>query len=508
MDVIASLLGGFERALTLEALFFCFVGVTVGTFVGVLPGIGALAAISLSLPLTYYLDPMIALIMLSGIFYGTQYGSSTSAILLNIPGTPAAAITCLEGYPLARQGRAGVALFITAVSSFVGGSIGIVLLMAFTPALAAIAIGFSSADYFSLILFCLVGTAMLGIGSPLKGLCMVAVGLLLGMVGIDVSSGQARFTLGIVALTDGINLVAMMMGLFGVAEILQAFATSGSVSPLRPGSISLRSLLPDRKDIREATMPTIRGSLVGSIVGVLPGMGATLGTFIAYGLEKRVSRTPEKFGNGAIAGIASPEASNNASVQTAFIPTMGIGIPGDAVMAVLIGALMIHGIQPGPLFMVQQADLFWGVVASMWIGNVLLLVLNIPLIGIWVRILAISPRVLYPTVLVLVCIGVYSVNNNVFDVFATIIFGLVGYSFGLFGYPMASLVLGFILSPLLEEHLRRSLLISDGNYMVFLQRPISGTFIALTALVVLLSFRQKLLSFVFGRPVGDLKDSD
>ncbi|MCT8990262.1 tripartite tricarboxylate transporter permease [Chelativorans sp. SCAU2101] len=504
MDALVNLAHGFERALSLEALLFCFIGVTVGTFVGALPGIGALAAISLSLPLTYYLDPMVALIMLAGIFYGTQYGSSISAILLNLPGTPASAITCLEAYPMTKSGRAGPALFITAIASFVGGSIGIVFLMGFTPVLAKFAIGFSSADYFGLILFCLVGASMLGVGSPLKGLCMVAVGLLLGLVGTDVTSGTPRFTLGIPMLTDGIDLVAMMMGLFGVAEILSAYSKGGE-SLVSASAVALRSLIPTRQDVREAGGATLRGSLVGAVIGVLPGMGATLATFIAYGLEKRISRNPEKFAHGAVEGVASPEAANNASVQTAFIPTLGIGIPGDAVMAVLIAAMMIHGIQAGPLFMVQQADLFWGVVASMWIGNVMLLILNIPLIGLWVRILTIPSHVLYPSILLLVCIGVYSVNNNVNDIIIVIVFGAVGYVFGMFGYPMASLVLGVILAPLLEEHLRRALLLSDGNYMIFLQRPLSATFLALTALFIVFSFKNQLMALFSNERHGDVR---
>lgn len=504
MDALINLAHGFERALSLEALLFCFIGVTVGTFVGALPGIGALAAISLSLPLTYYLDPMIALIMLAGIFYGTQYGSSISAILLNLPGTPASAITCIEANPMTKSGRAGPALFITAIASFVGGSIGIVLLMGFTPVLAKVAIGFSSADYFGLILFCLVGASMLGVGSPLKGLCMVAVGLLLGLVGTDVTSGTPRFTLGIPMLTDGIDLVAMMMGLFGVSEILSAYSKGGA-SLVPTSAVTLRSLIPTRQDVREARGATLRGSFLGAVIGVLPGMGATLATFIAYGIEKRISRNPEKFSHGAVEGLASPEAANNASVQTAFIPTLGIGIPGDAVMAVLIAAMMIHGIQAGPLFMVQQADLFWGVVASMWIGNVMLLILNLPLIGFWVRILTIPSHVLYPSILLLVCIGVYSVNNNVHDIFIVIIFGAVGFAFGLFGYPMASLVLGVILAPLLEEHLRRALLLSDGSYMIFLQRPISATFVVLTALFIVFTFKNQVMALFSSQRHGDVR---
>ncbi|MBZ9922096.1 tripartite tricarboxylate transporter permease, partial [Mesorhizobium sp. BR1-1-7] len=320
-----------------------------------------------------------------------------------------------------------------------------------------------------------------------KGFSMVAVGLLLGMVGTDVTTGQARFTLGVPSLIDGVDLVAMMMGLFGVSEIISTYLHEDGAS--KPERVTLRSLIPTRQEVREATMPTLRGSVLGSVIGLLPGMGATLGTFIAYSIEKRISRDPSKFGTGAIEGIASPEACNNATVQASFIPMLGIGIPSGAVMAVLMGAMMIHGIQPGPLMMVQHADIFWGVVASMWVGNVMLLVLNIPLIGIWVRLLSVPSHILSPIVLLVMCIGVYSVNNNVFDIYTMMIFGILGYICSSFGYSPALLILGVILSPILEEHFRRALLISDGDYFVFLQEPISGTFIALGLMIVALSLR-------------------
>ena len=486
MDAFSSLLAGFEHALTIESLIASLIGVSIGTFVGALPGVGPLAAISLCLPLTYYFDPLVALIMLSGIFYGSQYGGSISAILLNLPGTPASAITCLDAYPITKSGRPGMALFITTIASFVGGSIGIFILLGVTESLSDLALSFSSADYFALILFCLLASSMLAIGSPLKGLTMVVFGLLLGMVGIDVTSGQARFTGGNASLLDGINLTAMMMGLFGVAEVLNTYL--GGVKPVAGAkSVTLRSLIPTRSEVRQSVAPTFRGTAVGSIVGVLPGMGATLATIIAYALEKRVAKDPSRFGKGAIEGISSPEAANNASVQTAFVPTLGLGIPGDAVMAVLVGALTIHGIQPGPLFIVQQPDLFWGLIASMWVGNVMLLVLNLPMIGLWVRLLSIPPNVLYPAILLLVCMGVFSVNNSTFDVLMTIGFGFIGFGFSLFNYPMASLVLGFILSPVLEEHLRRAMLISNGDASVLFQGPISASFMALSALVLVSS---------------------
>lgn len=484
MEAVSNLLSGFEHALTLEALIACFAGVTVGTFVGALPGVGPLAAISLCLPLTYYFEPLVALIMLAGIFYGSQYGGSISAILLNLPGDPSAAITCLDAYPITKSGRPGMALFITTTASFIGGSIGIVILLSVTEPLSDLALAFSSADYFSLILFCLLASSMLAIGSPLKGLTMVVLGLLLGMVGTDVTSGQARFTGGNSVLLDGIDLTAMMMGLFGVAEVLNTYV-GGNQPTVSTRKVSLRSMIPARHEFAQAMKPALRGTAVGSVVGVLPGMGATLATIIAYAVEKRVAKDPSRFGKGAIEGIASPEAANNASVQTAFVPTLGLGIPGDAVMAVLVGALMIHGIQPGPLFIVQQPELFWGLVASMWIGNAMLLILNIPMIGIWVRMLTIPPNVLYPTILLLVCLGVYSINNSAFDVLMTIGFGIVGFCLGRYSYPMASLVLGFILSPLLEEHFRRTMLISDGDLTALFQSNISAIFLGLAFLVLI-----------------------
>lgn len=498
MEALSNLLAGFQHAMTIEALIACFVGVTVGTFVGALPGVGPLAAISLCLPLTYYFDPLVALIMLSGIFYGSQYGGSISAILLNLPGSPSAAITCLDAYPITKSGRPGMALFITTMASFIGGSIGIVILLSVTQPLSDLALAFSSADYFSLILFCLLASSMLAIGSPLKGLTMVVLGLLLGMVGTDVTSGQARFTGGNTLLLDGIDLTAMMMGLFGVAEVLNTYV-GGSQPSVSTKKVTLRSMIPARHEFAQAVAPALRGTAVGSIVGVLPGMGATLATIMAYAVEKRIAKDPSRFGKGAIEGISSPEAANNASVQTAFVPTLGLGIPGDAVMAVLVGALMIHGIQPGPLFIVQQPELFWGLVASMWIGNAMLLVLNIPMIGIWVRMLTIPPNVLYPTILLLVCLGVYSINNSAFDVLMTIGFGIVGFSLGRFSYPMASLVLGFILSPLLEEHFRRTMLISNGELKALFESNISAVFLCL-ALLVLIS---PLLRAQFGRRRSD-----
>jgi TctA family transporter len=479
METLANLALGFEQALTLQALLICLLGVTLGTFIGVLPGIGALTTISLCLPLTFHLDPLHGLIMLAGIFYGSQYGSSTASILLNVPGSAPAAVTCIDGYPLTRQGRAGVALFVTTVGSFIGGSFAIVLLILFAPTLAEVAISFSAADYFSIMLLALTAASTLAVGSPLKGLCMVVLGLALGLVGTDISSGQFRFTFGIAALADGINLVALAMGLFGVAEILNTLAT-GALPQLESTRIDLRSLLPTKQDMREFRGACARGSLVGSFIGMLPGTGPTIAAFMAYALEKKLSRTPEKFGHGAIEGITAPETANNASVQAAFIPTLTLGVPGDAIMAVMIGGLLIHGVTPGPQLISENPELFWGVVASFWVGNFLLLLLNLPLIGVWVKLLSIPYRLLFPAVLLLVSIGVYSVNNSSFDVLLTWLFGLCGFWLNRHGFPSAPLLLGFVLGPLLEENFRRALLLSGGNLATFVQRPVSLVFLLIT----------------------------
>lgn len=484
MGVFSDLALGFEIALTWQALAICFSGVLLGTFVGVLPGVGALAAISLCLPLTYYMLPVHGLIMLAGIFYGAQYGSSISSILVNIPGTPSAAVTCLDGYPRAQQGRAGPVLFITALTSYIGGTFGIILLIAFAPPLAKFALSFGAPEYFAVMLLGLIAASTISSGSAAKGLSMVVLGLLLGMIGTDVTSGTYRFTFGILELTDGISLVAIAMGLFGIAEVLSNQAKT-EVQPTQKRSVRLRELLPNREEVTGSIWPTARGSLVGSWIGALPGTGPSISAFLAYALEKRVSRTPERFGKGAIEGVAAPEAANNASVQAAFIPTLCIGIPGDAIMAFMLGAMMIHGIVPGPQFITEQPDIFWGLVASFWIGNILLLILNIPLIGMWVRILSIPRNILYPTIIFLICIGVYSVNNNIFDVFIAVIFGFVGLCMNMFNYPTAPVLLGYILGPMIEENFRRALFISNGDFSIFFNSYVSSIFISLSTLLLI-----------------------
>lgn len=479
METLHNLALGFEQVLTLQALLICLLGVTLGTFIGVLPGIGALTTISLCLPLTFHLEPLMGLIMLAGIFYGSQYGGSTASILLNVPGTAPSAVTCLDGYPMTKQGRAGVALFVTTIGSFIGGSFAIILLILFAPVLADVAISFSAADYFSIMLLALTAASTLGVGSPLKGLCMVVLGLALGLVGTDINSGQFRFTFGVPALADGINLVALAMGLFGVAEILATVVT-GALPQLENTRITLRSMLPTKQDMKEFRGACARGSLVGSFLGMLPGTGPTIAAFLSYALEKKISRNPEKFGKGAIEGITGPETANNASVQAAFIPTLTLGVPGDAIMAVMLGGLLIHGVTPGPQLISDNPELFWGVVASFWVGNVMLLILNLPLIGVWVKLLSIPYRFLFPAILFLISIGVYSVNNSTFDVVLTFGFGLFGFWFTRHGFPAAPLLLGFVLGPLMEENFRRALLLSDGNLATFVQRPVSLGFLLVT----------------------------
>lgn len=487
MSVLADLAAGFAIALTPQAIAICFSGVLLGTFVGVLPGIGALAAISLCLPLTYYMLPVHGLILLAGIFYGAQYGSSTTSILLNIPGTPAAAATCLDGNPMAKNGRAGPALFIVTLSSFFGGCFAILLLIGFAPPLARFALSFGAPEYFAVMLLGLVAASTAASGSPAKGLAMVALGLVLGMVGTDVTSGIYRFTFGFIELTDGISLVALAMGLFGIAEVLSNL-TQPVYQPPPNKSFRLRDMVPTRTEARTAVKPAIRGAFVGSGIGGLPGTGPAISAFLAYALEKRISRHPERFGTGIVEGIAAPEAANNASVQAAFIPTLCIGIPGDAVMAFMLGAMIIHGIVPGPQIISEQPELFWGLVASFWVGNVILVLITLPLIGLWVRVLSIPRHILYPTIIFLICVGVYSVNNNMFDVMVAIVFGIAGFFMITLNYPVAPVLLGYILGPLVEENFRRTLFISNGDFSAFVRSPVSIGALILTAIMLLLPF--------------------
>ena len=483
MDIASGLLLGLQTAMQPEILLYCFIGVFLGTLIGVLPGIGALAAISLLLPITFHLEPTAAIVMLAGVYYGAQYGGSTASILLNLPGTPSSAVACLDGYPMAKQGRAGVALFMTTVASFIGSMLGIAALVAFAPGIAEVGLLFGAAEYFSIMLLGLIAAATLAAGSPLKGLAMVLFGLLLGTVGTDVNSGVPRFDFEIPELMDAISLVALAMALFGIAELIS------SVNLKRDGEvkekITLRSMLPSREDVRQSVRPMLRGSGIGGFMGALPGTGPSIAAFMSYAVEKKVAKDPSRFGKGAIEGVTAPESANNAAAQTAFVPTLSLGIPGDAVMALMLGALIIHGIQPGPMLMTAQPELFWGLIVSFAIGNIMLVILNLPLVGIWVSILRIPYHVLYPAILVFICLGVYSVNNNVFDIYMTAVLGVLGYILLKLRFEPAPLLLGFVLGPMMEENLRRAMLLSRGDPSTFIERPISAVVLGLCALLLL-----------------------
>ncbi|MDO9481215.1 MAG: tripartite tricarboxylate transporter permease [Hydrogenophaga sp.] len=497
MDILNGLMLGLESALNPVTLLYCFIGVFLGTLIGVLPGIGALAAISLLLPITYHIPPTAAIVMLAGVYYGAQYGGSTASILLNLPGTPSSAVACLDGYPMAKQGRAGVALFMTTIASFVGSMLGILALVLFSPAIAELGLKFGAAEYFAMMLLGLIAASALASGSPAKGLSMVVLGLLLGTVGTDVNSGQARFDFGIPELMDGINLVALAMGVFGISEVISGInQVRGSDVKEK---ITLRTMTPTRKDVKDSIMPMLRGTGIGSFFGALPGTGASIASFMSYAVEKKIAKDPSRFGNGAIEGVTAPEAANNAAAQTAFVPTLSLGIPGDAVMALMLGALIIHGIQPGPMLMSQQPDLFWGLIVSFGIGNIMLLVLNLPMIGLWVAILRIPYRVLFPAILVFISLGVYSVNNNTFDVLMVAAIGAMGYLLAVFKFEAAPLLLGFVLGPLMEENLRRALLLSRGELSTFIERPISAGFLAFGAAILLWSAWGSLKEFMRAR---------
>ncbi len=479
MDILASFGQGLLVVLQPENLMYCFIGVFLGTFIGVLPGIGSMAAIALILPLTFYLDPTPALVMIAAVFYGAEYGGSTASILMNLPGTPAASITAIEGYPLAKKGRAGVALFSTAMASFGGGMIGLVVIIVLSPSLAKLALSFGPADYFSVILLGLVAASAVSNSGALKGIAIMVTGLMLGTIGIDLTTGVLRFTMGIPELRDGVHIVIVAMGLFGVSELIASIRAN--IGGKAAQTIDYNDFYPSKQEWKSLFAPILRGGTIGSFFGALPGTGQTIAAAIAYAVEKKVSPQREKFGTGVLPGVAVPEAANNSATQTAFIPTLTLGVPGSPPMAIVIGALMIYGITPGPRLLVEQPDMFWGLVASFLVGNIMLLILNVPLIGMWVRLLKIPYKYMYPTIIVLVCMGVYSLNNNVFDVWLTLVIGAVGYIMRLFRFEPAPLLLGFVLGPMMEEQLRRSMLLSRGDPMVFLERPISATLIAITA---------------------------
>ncbi|CAH1689710.1 Uncharacterized 52.8 kDa protein in TAR-I ttuC' 3'region [Hyphomicrobiales bacterium] len=491
-DLSSNLAVGLATALTLENLAYCALGVTLGTFLGALPGIGVLIAMSMLFPVTFHLPATAAIIMLGGIYYGTAYGGSISSILLNVPGTPANAVACLDGHPMAQQGRAGVALSMTAVSSFIGGSIGILIMMFFAPVIAEHALDFGPAEYFMLILLGLLAASTVSGGSPLKGVAMVFFGIALGLVGTDLNSGQFRYVFGIVELRDGLGLLGIAMGVFGVTEIV-ATIRGARPEPVDSRSITLKTMMPTRDDVSRLWMPSLRGAGIGSFIGALPGTGSMIASFMSYAVERRVSREPERFGKGALEGVIAPEAANNAADQTAFIPTLTLGIPGSPALALILGILLIHGINPGPTMLSERPDMFWGLVMSFWVGNILLLILNIPLIGIWVRVLSIPYRLLYPSILFFVCIGAFSVNNAVFDLWTVAGFAVLGYCMRLLGLPAAPLVLGYVLGPMMEIQFRRTLIFSGGDFTAFVDRPISLTLlfvcIAVLAAPALLELR-------------------
>ncbi|MGL4290356.1 MAG: tripartite tricarboxylate transporter permease [Phreatobacter sp.] len=481
MDLISNLATGFAVALTPLNLAFCLMGVVIGTLVGVLPGIAPITTIAILLPFTFTLPPASALIMLSGIFYGAQYGGSTTAILVNLPGESSSIVTCLDGHQMARQGRAGPALAIAAIASFLAGTIATVIIATASVPLAALALQFTAAEYFSLMVLGLTGSVALANGSPAKAIAMVLLGLLFGLVGIDVNTGLPRMTLDIGELGDGIGFVPIAIGMFGIAELAVALGRPQDRSLL---TVAVKSLWPNWHEIRACLPAMLRGTAIGSILGVLPGGGAALSSFAAYAVEKKVSATPERFGKGAIEGVAAPEAANNAGAQTSFIPLLTLGIPGNAIMALMVGAMMIHGIQPGPQVMTAQPALFWGVIASMWLGNLMLIVLNLPLIGLWVSLLRVPYRILFPAIVLFCCIGTFSVSNSIFDIALMLLFAIAGVFFIKVGAEPAPFILGFILGPLMEENFRRAMNLSRGNVMVFLERPISAVLLAATLILL------------------------
>ena len=483
MELLHNLNIGFHTALSLHNLLYCFVGVLLGTLIGVLPGLGPVPTIAMLLPITYALTPVSALIMLAGIYYGAQYGGSTTSILVNLPGESSSIVTCLDGYQMARNGRAGAALTISALGSFFAGTIATMVVAGFAPPLSELAMTFGPAEYFSLMVLGLIGAVVLARGSLITAVGMIILGLLLGMVGMDVNSGVARYAFNITELFDGINLVPVAMGLIAFSEIL---ANLEHTEKREVFTNKVSGLWLTRREIREAVPAVLRGTVLGSVLGLLPGGGAVLASFAAYTVEKKVSRTPENFGRGAIAGVAGPESANNAGAMTSFIPMLTLGIPPNAVMALMVGAMTIHNIQPGPQVMTRNPELFWGLVASMYIGNVMLLVLNLPLIRIWIKLLLVPYRLLYPAILLFCAIGVYSVQNNTIDVLLTIPLGILGYVFMKLGCEPAPLMLGFILGPMMEENLRRTMLLSLGDPTVFFTRPLSAVLLLMAAALVVI----------------------
>jgi len=492
-SIFSNLVLGFTVALSAQNLMYCFIGCFLGTLIGVLPGIGPVATIAMLLPITFNLPPIPALIMLAGIYYGASYGGSTTAILVNLPGESSSVVTCIDGYQMGRQGRAGPALAIAAMGSFFAGTVGTLLIALFGPPLAELAFEFGAAEYFSMMVLGLIAAVVLASGSLVKAIGMILIGLLGGLVGTDVNSGIARYSFGVSELSDGIGFVSVAMGMFGFGEII---SNLGQTSETRSTEVSkVHSLMPSMEDIKASIGPILRGTALGTVFGILPGSHTVIASFSSYTLEKKLAKDPSRFGKGAIEGVAGPEAANNAAAQTCFIPLLTLGIPTGAVMALMVGAMTIQGIAPGPQVMTQKPDLFWGMIASMWIGNLMLVILNLPMIGIWVQFLKIPYRVLFPSILLFIAIGAYSINNSPFEVYMAALFGFFGYYASKWGCEAAPLILGFVLGPLMEENLRRAMLISRGDPSVFFTRPISlGMLLvsfALLLMVVMPQFQKK-----------------
>ena len=475
---------GFGVALTLNNIFLCFVGCMVGTLIGVLPGVGPIATIAMLLPITFGFDPTGALIMLAGIYYGAQYGGSTTAILVNIPGEATSVVTTLDGHQMARQGRAGVALGIAAMGSFFAGTVATLFIAALGKPLTKLAQLFGPAEYFSLMIMGLVFAVVLARGSILKAICMILLGLVLATVGTDLETGQERMTLGIQDLSDGVDFAVLAMGIFGFAEIVRNLENPETRDVVRA---AIGRLWPTKADFRASYFPILRGTLTGAILGILPGNGAVLGPFASYTMEKKLAKDPSRFGRGAIEGVAGPEAANNAGAQTAFIPLLTLGIPPNAVMALMVGAMTIHGIIPGPQVMTKNPELFWGMVASMWLGNLMLVIINLPLIGLWVKLLQVPYRMMFPAIMIFCCIGIYSINNSTSDVMFTAFFGVVGYTLLKFGFEPAPMLLGFVLGKLMEEKLRQALILSRGSFSTFVERPVSGVLLAVAVIMLLVA---------------------
>lgn len=492
MGFLDNLALGIEVAFTAQNLLYCFLGVTLGNLMGVIPGVGAVAAVSILLPVTYHIPPSAGLIMLAGLYYGAVYGAVTGAILLNIPHT-VSAVECLDGYPMAKQGRAGVALFMTTIASLCGSIVGIVIIALFAPPVAAIALTFESPDYFALVVLGMTGAVALARGSPVRSFIMILTGMLVGLVGMDVTSAQPRFTFGFSQFIDGISIGVIAMGLFGVAELI-ANAGELKTGAVKAGDITWRSLLPTREDVRRSWPAILRGTGIGSIFGVLPGAGAVLASIMGYTFEKQVAADPSRFGKGAIEGVVAPEAAANAACQTSFVPMLTLGIPTDPITAVMLAALLIKGISPGPEFIGTHPDIFWGLVVSFVVGNVLLVIWHIPFIRLWVKLLTVPFSILFPSVLALICLGVYTIHNSVLDVLLVLFFGCVGYGMRLLRFEPAPLLIGLVLGPLLEAYLRRSLIVSHGNVLALFERPISGGVLLLSAIILAWTFRKSVTS--------------